>query len=382
MEFKGYKRADGRYGVRNHVLAVSSVSCANGVVDALGRIFPDIVTVQHAYGCGYGPDDWGTSFTMLSGLANHPNVGAVLAIGLGCELLKAEHLVDAVKGKPAEALVIQQMGSAAATKRGIDIIEGFIRQLAGQQRETAPLCELLVGLKCGGSDAFSGVTANPSLGVAADMLVGEGAAVVMGEVTEMIGTDHILKGRCDSPELGEKLQKLILGHEKYVKDALGELAGMVIAPGNIDGGLSSITEKSLGCNAKSGSTPIREVVDYSARPTRKGLIIMDTPGYDIDAMAGMAGGGTQVIVFTTGRGTPVGFPAVPVIKVSSNSTTFHNMQGDIDVNAGSILDAGKTVKDVGREIFECIVRAAGGGLTSAEINKSSVFNCLKKGATF
>jgi altronate dehydratase large subunit len=204
----------------------------------------------------------------------------------------------------------------------------------------------------------------------------------MGEVTEMIGTDHILKGRCDSPELGEKLQKLILGHEKYVKDALGELAGLVIAPGNIDGGLSSITEKSLGCNAKSGTTPIREVVDYSARPTKKGLIIMDTPGYDIDAMAGMAGGGAQIIVFTTGRGTPVGFPAVPVIKVSSNSNTFKNMQGDIDVNAGSILDAGKTVGDVGREIFECIVRTAGGSLTSAEINKSSVFNCLKHGATF
>jgi altronate dehydratase large subunit len=382
MEFKGYKRADGRYGVRNHVLVVSSVSCANGVVDALGRIFPDIVTVQHAYGCGYGPDDWGTSFKMLSGLVNHPNVGAVLAIGLGCELLKAEHLIDAVKGKPAEALVIQQAGSAATTKKGIDIIDRFIKLLERQQREPAPLSGLLVGLKCGGSDAFSGVTANPSLGVAADLLVGEGAAVVMGEVTEMIGTDHILKGRCDSPELGEKLQKLILGHEKYVKDALGELAGLVIAPGNIDGGLSSITEKSLGCNAKSGSTPIREVVDYSARPAGKGLIVMDTPGYDIDAMAGMAGGGAQIIVFTTGRGTPVGFPAVPVIKVSSNSNTFHNMKGDIDVNAGSILDAGKTVRDVGREIFECIVRTANGNPACAEVNRSAVFNCLKQGATF
>ncbi len=133
MEFKGYKRADGRYGVRNHVLVVSSVSCANGVVEALGRIFPDIVTVQHAYGCGYGPDDWGTSFNMLSGLVNHPNVGAVLSIGLGCELLKAEHLVEAVKGKPAEALVIQQAGSAATTRKGIDIVEGFIRQLEGQK---------------------------------------------------------------------------------------------------------------------------------------------------------------------------------------------------------------------------------------------------------
>lgn len=382
MEFKGYKREDGRYGVRNHVLVVSSVSCANGVVGALGRIFPDIVTVQHAYGCGYGPDDWGISFNMLSGLVNHPNVGAVLAVGLGCELLKAEHLAGVVKGKPAEALVIQQTGSAATTKKGIDIIEKFIKQLVGQQREAALLSELLVGLKCGGSDAFSGVTANPSLGVAADMLVGEGASVVMGEVTEMIGTDHILKKRCDSPELGEKLQKLILNHEKHVKESLGELAGMVIAPGNIDGGLSSITEKSLGCNAKSGTTPIREVVDYSARPTRKGLIIMNTPGYDIDAMAGMAGGGAQIIVFTTGRGNPVGFPAVPVIKVSSNSTTFNNMKGDIDVNAGSILEGGKTIKDVGQDIFECIIRTANGSPTSAEINRSEVFNCLKQGPTF
>jgi altronate dehydratase large subunit len=382
MEFKGFKREDGRFGVRNHVLVMSSVSCANGVVDAIGRVFPDIVTVQHAYGCGYGPDDFNTSFNMLGGLVNHPNVGAVLVIGLGCELLKAEYLTAAVKGKPAESLVIQQAGSAATTKKGIDIVEKFISKLGGQKRVPAPLSELLVGLKCGGSDAFSGVTANPSLGAAADMLVREGGSVVMGEVTEMIGTDHILKNRCENPELGEKLQQLICAHEKHVKEALGELAGMVIAPGNIDGGLSSITEKSLGCNAKSGTTPIREVVGYCARPTRNGLIIMNTPGYDIDAMAGMAGGGAQIIVFTTGRGTPAGFPAVPVIKVSSNSATFRNMKGDIDVNAGSILEEGKTIKDVGQEIFECILRTANGSLTSAEINKSQVFNCLKQGPTF
>jgi altronate dehydratase large subunit len=382
MEFKGYKRQDGRYGVRNHVLVLSSVSCANGVVDALGRIFPDVVTVRHAYGCGYGPDDFATSFNMLSGLVNHPNVGAVLVIGLGCELLKAEYLASAVKGRSSEALEIQKAGSAATTKKGIDIIEKFIRQLEGQTRMPAPLSGLLVGLKCGGSDAFSGVTANPSLGAAADMLVGEGASVVMGEVTEMIGTGHILKKRCDSPALGEKLQKLILDHEKNVKGALGELAGMVIAPGNIDGGLSSITEKSLGCNAKSGATPIREVVEYGARPAKKGLVIMNTPGYDIDAMAGMAGGGAQIIVFTTGRGTPAGFPAVPVIKVSSNSATFNKMKGDIDINAGSILEGGESIGDVGREIFECIVRTADGSLTCAEINRSAVFNCLKQGPTF
>jgi len=382
MEFQGYKREDDRYGLRNHVLVVSSVSCANGVVEALGRIFPQIIAVKHAYGCGYGPDDFGTSFNMLKGLVNNPNVGAVLAVGLGCELLKAEYLAGEAKGKPAEALMIQQGGSAAITKKGIDIVEKFISHTKGQKREKAPVSELLVGLKCGGSDAFSGVTANPSLGAAADRLVKEGASVVMGEVTEMIGTDHILKKRCNSPELGEKLQKLIIDHEKEVRIALGELAGMVIAPGNIEGGLSSITEKSLGCNAKSGTTSIMEMVDYAARPTKKGLIIMNTPGYDIDAMAGMAGGGAQIIVFTTGRGTPAGFPCIPVIKVSSNSMTYRNMAGDIDVNAGSILEEGKTIQEVGSEIFDLIVETAGGRLTCAEINKSEPFNCLKQGPTF
>jgi altronate dehydratase large subunit len=382
MEFQGYKRDDGKYGVRNHVLVVSSVSCANGVVDAIGRIFPDVITIQHTYGCGYGPDDFMTSLKVLSGIINNPNVGAVLAVGLGCELLKAEYLAQAAQGKPAEALVIQQAGSAATTRKGIDITEKFLRHLAPQKRVPAPVSELLVGLKCGGSDAFSGVTANPSLGAAADLLVAEGATVVMGEVTEMIGTSHILKKRCVDPELGEKLEKLILDHELHVRTSLGELAGLVIAPGNMDGGLSSITEKSLGCNAKSGTTTINELVEYGARPTKKGLIIMNAPGYDIDCMSGMASGGAQIIVFTTGRGTPAGFPAVPVIKVSSNSNIYNNMVGDIDVNAGSILEEGKTIKEVGREILDLCLKVAGGELTSAEVNRSTPFSCLKTGPTF
>ena len=382
MEFQGYRRDDGKYGVRNHVLVVSSVCCANGVVDAIGRIFPDVITIQHTYGCGYGPDDFMTSMKVLQGIINNPNVGAALVVGLGCELLKAEYLAQAAQGKPAEALVIQQAGSTATTKKGIDIAEKFIRNLARQKRMPAPVSELLVGLKCGGSDAFSGVTANPSLGAAADLLIAEGATVVMGEVTEMIGTSHILKKRCADPELGAKLEKLILDHEQHVRTSLGELAGLVIAPGNMDGGLSSITEKSLGCNAKSGTTAINELVDYGTVPTKKGLIIMNAPGYDIDCMAGMASAGAQIIVFTTGRGTPAGFPSVPVIKVSSNSNIYRNMVGDIDINAGSILDEGTTIKDVGREIFELCLKVAGGEATRAEINRSTPFSCLKTGPTF
>ncbi len=382
MVFRGFRREDGRYGVRNHILVVSSVACANGVVDELGRLFPNIITVKNAYGCGYGPEDFKTSLNVLGGLVNHPNVGAVLVIGLGCELLKAEYLAGMVSGKPVEALTIQDAGSRATTEKGIIYIDRFALELEKHKRIEACVGELLVGLKCGGSDAFSGVTANPALGVAADMLVHEGAGVIMGEITEMIGTDHILKKRCRTPELGEELQKLILGHEDRVKKALGELAGLVIAPGNMDGGLSSITEKSLGCNAKAGSSMVVELVEYACRPARKGLIIMNTPGYDIDAMAGMAAGGAHIIVFTTGRGTPAGFPAVPVIKVSSNSNIFRKMTGDIDIDAGAVLEAGRSIDSIGKEIFDCIIETANGRLTCAEINRSEPFNYLKQGMTF
>lgn len=183
-------------------------------------------------------------------------------------------------------------------------------------------------------------------------------------------------------QLGNRVEKMIFNQEKQVHDALGKLAGLVIAPGNIDGGLSSITEKSLGCIAKSGSTPINELIAYGNRPSKKGLVVMDTPGYDIDSMAGMASAGAQMIIFTTGRGTPAGFPAVPVIKVSSNTQTYRNMTGDIDINAGSILDESKSVEAAGRDIFDFSLRVASGTATRAEINKSIPFNCLKQGPTF
>ena len=382
MQFHGFKREDGRYGVRNHIIVLSSVCCANGVVAAIEREFPDIITVQNAYGCAFGPQDALTMFVVLTGLANNPNVGAALIVGLGCEIFPAKNYVEAISGKPVEAVVIQDGGSAATTRKGIEIIAGFKKHLSVQKRVDAPFSDLIIGLKCGGSDAFSGVTANPAVGSAADLLVGAGATAVMGEVTEMIGTAHILKKRCVDSKLGNEIEKLINDHEKEVHEALGDFAGLVISPGNMDGGLSSITEKSLGCNAKSGTTAIKELLAYGAVPSKKGLVIMNTPGYDIDAMAGMAAGGAQIILFTTGRGTPAGFPAVPVIKISSNSQTFGRMEGDIDINAGSILDDGKSIDDVGHEIFEHIRRVADGELTCAEINRSIPFNYLKQGMTF
>ncbi|MGB2798522.1 MAG: UxaA family hydrolase [Dehalococcoidia bacterium] len=383
MEFPGYKREDGRFGVRNHVLVMSSVCCANGVVDAIGRALPEVVTVTHAYGCGYGPEDFSVSQRVLSGMVNNANVGAVLVIGLGCEMLKAESLVQSAQGKPAEALVIQKAGgSAATTARGIEFATEFLKELKAQERVSAPVSELVVGLECGGSDALSGVTANPSVGAAADRFVNEGATVILGETTEMIGTAHILKRRCATAELGERVERLVNDCEKQVRAALGPLAGMVIAPGNIEGGLSSITEKSLGCIMKAGTTPINEVLQYAHRPSKRGLVIMDTPGFDIDSMSGFAAGGAQIIIFTTGRGSTAGFPAVPVVKVASNSKTYHSMRGDMDVNAGSIIDDGRTIDQVGQEIFDLAICVAGGEQTCAEINKSAAFSYLKQGPTF
>jgi altronate dehydratase large subunit len=378
MEFKGYKRQNGEFGVRNHILVTSSISCANGVVAALGRQFPDVIAVQNAYGCGTGLDDASTGWLAIAGLMNNPNVGAALIIGLGCEIIQAQLFADAVKGKPVEVLKIQGAGSEATTRKGAEIIKKFQKQLISQKRVTAPCSELLIGLKCGGSDALSGVTANPAVGAAADLFVAEGAGAMITEVTEMIGTAHILKRRCVTPELGEKVENLIIEHEKKVQELLGPLAGMVISPGNMDGGLSSIVEKSLGCITKAGSTPIVDCVGYGHKATKKGMMIMEGPGYDIEAMVGLAASGAQIIIFTTGRGTPAGTPAVPVIKVSTNTKTFLEMKGDIDINAGSVIDEGKSVGDVGKEIFNFTLAVANGKLTCAEVNKSEPFSYLKE----
>ncbi len=383
MEFSGYRRKDGRVGVRNHVLVMSSVSCANGVVEAIGRALPEVIVITHSYGCGYGPEDINVSLRTLSGILNNPNVGAALVVGLGCEVLTAGLLTQSVGHKPVKTLVIQESGgSAATTEKGIEIAKTYLHVLERQQREDVPVSELIVGLECGGSDAFSGISANPAVGAAADRFVREGATVILSETTEMIGTAHILKRRCATPELGKQVEKLVNDHEQHVRRSLGELAGMVISPGNMDGGISSITEKSLGCIMKGGTTPINQVVEYAVRPSASGMVIMDTPGYDIDSMAGMAAGGAQIIIFTTGRGSIAGFPAVPVIKVASNTRTYTNMSGDMDVNAGSIVDGEKTIDDVGREIFDVCMNVARGETTCAEKNRTAVFNYLKQGPTF
>jgi altronate dehydratase large subunit len=382
--FQGWRRADGCMGIRNHCLVLSTVACAAGVVREVGRRLPNVVAVEHAHGCGRGGPDLGLQIKTLAGLVQNPNVGAAVLVGLGCEVVSAALLkgVLARSGKPLETVVIQEVGGS---RKAADQAEALARRLLGEleslPRGKGTAADLTVGLECGGSDTFSGLTANPAVGKAADRLVGLGGTAILAETTEMIGALGPLLKSAGSQEVAAKLRANVDRQEARTREILGPLAGTVLAPGNVESGLTTIAEKSLGCIAKGGSSPIREVVDYGDRPSSKGLVVMDTPGYDIESLAGMAAAGAQVILFTTGRGTPVGFPAVPVIKISSNSQLFETMPDDIDLDAGSIL-AGKSIGEVGEQILDLLLRVARGEKTRAEINGQAVFAIAQEGPAF
>ena len=376
--FSAFVRPDGSVGARNHVAVIPSVACANGVVSAIAREVPEVVPLLHGHGCGRGGEDLGLHFRTLANLAANPNVFGALVVGLGCEVVKAEYLAERFShtGKPVEFLNIQdEGGSRRAAARGAGIARALLAASAKADREEVPLERVVLGLECGGSDAFSGVTANPAVGLVADWLVEEGGTVILTETTEMIGTAHILARRSRDGEVAGRVTSIIAEAERRTHEILGPLAAQVIAPGNMDGGMSSIREKSLGCILKGGSTAINEVVDYGEPPREKGLVIMDGPGYDVESMAGLAASGCQAMIFTTGRGNPLGFPLLPVIKVATTSRLFYSMEDDMDVNAGVVLE-GSSLEDVADEIRSLLLRVLSGERTRAEINRQDGILCL------
>jgi altronate dehydratase large subunit len=382
--FQGWRRADGRVGIRNHCVVLATVACAAGVVREVGRRLPAVVAVEHAHGCGRGGPDLGLQIKTLAGLVQNPNVGAAVLVGLGCEVLSAALLKVTLgsSGKPLETVIIQDVGgSSKAADQAEALARRLLGELEGLPRDGGTAEDLMVGLECGGSDTFSGLTANLAVGKAADRLVEMGGTVILAETTEMIGALEPLLKSAGTEEVAAKLRAKVERQEARAREILGPLFDPGLAPGNIESGLTTIAEKSLGCIAKGGSSPIREVVDYGDRPSRKGLVVMDTPGYDIESLAGMATAGVQAILFTTGRGTPVGFPAVPVIKISSNSELFEAMPDDIDLDAGTIL-AGKTTSQVGEQILDTLLRVARGERTRAEINGQAVFGIAQAGPAF
>jgi len=367
----GYRRPDGRVGVRNHLLVVPTVICASVVAERVAAAVPPRgAALPHLAGCGQlGPDMYLTHET-LAAYCGHPNVGAVLVIALGCEQVVAQYLADSARraGKPAEIIAIQsEGGTVRATARGIEVATRLAAALDRDERASIDLASLILCVKCGGSDYTSGLAANPALGRVADRLVDAGGTAVLGEIAEIMGAEHLLAARATSPDTGARLIQIISRVEGEAR-ALGlDIRGTQPSPGNIRGGLTTIEEKSLGATHKGGEhTPLSDVVPYSGRITRRGLTVMDTPGLDVESVTGMVGGGAQVVVFTTGLGTPTGNPIAPVIKITGNARTAVSMADNLDLDVSGILDDRETLDAAADRLFTEVIDVCSGKLTAAE----------------
>jgi len=370
MNFLGYRRDNGRAGTRNHVLIFPTVVCASTVAQMISSKAPGTVYAIHPCGCGHVGEDKEQVIRTMVGFTGHPNVAGVLLVGNGCELITPDVIAEelAKVGQRVETISVQDAGGTTkCVEEGKRLAEKLLTEASGINRESVDISELILGLECGGSDAFSGLTANPAAGIASDLLVAEGGTAIFTETSEMLGAEQILSKRAAGAEVERDIYGIIAAAEAKAKSMGVDIRGSQPAPGNIEGGLTTIEEKSLGCIRKGGSTTIMQVIKYAERPIKKGLVIMDGTALDVMSNIGLIASGAQVIVFTTGRGTPVGTPIAPVIKVSTNSNTYHRMKENIDINAGVIVDGKDTLHSVGEQIFDEVLEVASGKLTKAEI---------------
>jgi altronate hydrolase len=380
--FEGYARPDGKTGTRNYIGVLTSVNCsasvAKFIAEAVNRSdlladYPQIdgvVAFVHGTGCGLAA--YGEGFDVLRrtqwGYATHPNLGAALMVGLGCEVFQIDRMKDEyglVEGDHFQTMTIQAIGGTKKTvAEGVERIKAMLPVAARARRETRPASEITLALQCGGSDGYSGITANPALGSAADLLVKHGGTAVLAETPEIYGAEHLLTRRAANRTVGEKLVARIKWWEAYTQRNGGEMNNNP-SPGNKAGGLTTILEKSLGAAAKGGTTTLRAVYEYAEPVKEKGFVFMDTPGYDPVGATGQVAGGSNVMCFTTGRGSAFGCKPTPSIKLATNSDVYARMIDDMDINCGDILD-GVSIEDKGREIFGRVLSAASGVRTKSE----------------
>ncbi len=380
--FQGYRRANGKIGTRNYIGIMTSVNCsatvAGFIADEINRsgILKDyrnidgVVALKMDNGCVI--DFRGAIFDILKrtswGYATNPNMGGILMVGLGCEGFQIPRFKEAygiVEGNTFRTMTIQETGGTRKTvDAGVAAVKEMLPFVNDVKRETCHASELILALQCGGSDGYSGITANPSLGAAVDILVRQGGTAILSETPEIYGAEHLLTRRAATREVGEKLVEVIHWWEDYTKRNLMEMNNNP-SPGNKLGGLSTILEKSLGAAAKGGTTTLREVYRYAEQVTAKGFVFMDTPGYDPVSATGQVAGGANMLCFTTGRGSAYGCKPVPSIKLATNSDVYRRMIDDMDINCGDVVE-GVSIADKGAEIFAKILQVASGETTKSE----------------
>jgi altronate dehydratase len=384
--FLGYQRENGDVGTRNYVAVIATSNCSSHVVSGIAERLKHVtrethgvdgvVAIAHQEGCGHsqGEDTWQLERTM-AGMVYHPNVGAVLMVSLGCEVNQLSLYVGTTqleqqafrKGKLIVGLEMQSSGGTLQTiEKGVEQVEGLIQYCQRMTRTEHPLSKIFMGTNCGGSDAFSGISANPALGYASDLLVRSRGTSVLAEIPECIGAEHLLTRRAADEATGKKIIDVVRWYKDYLS-RFGAKWDDNPSPGNKAGGISNIVEKSLGAVAKGGTTALTAVYRYAERIQKTGFVLMNTPGYDPVSLTGIAAGGANVIVFTTGRGSGIGFPVVPVIKVSSNSRIAESMRDNIDINAGTIIEGKETVEQVGQRIFDKVRQVCSGERTKSEL---------------
>ena len=362
MEFMGWKRPDGRVGVRNHVLILPASVCASDVTDQISHRVAGTVSFHNQNGCSQVPSDQQLTMDIMAGYAANPNVWGTLVVSLGCENCQMDLVVEAIRertNKPIRQLIIQKEGGTLKTvEAGVRIAREMVEEASREKRTPADISDIILGTECGGSDPTSGLAANPLVGMLSDWLVEQGATSILSETPELIGAERILARRAVTEEVGKQIYDIIYRYEEAMARVGEKIREGNPSPGNKAGGITSLEEKSLGCIHKSGHAQIQAVYDYAKQVDKRGLVVMDTPGNDPSSVAGMVAGGAQVVVFTTGRGTPTGHPLVPVIKITGNRETYAVMSDNIDVDASPLIyepQNKQQLLDATTQLFEDVI---------------------------
>lgn len=370
--FWGYKRSDGRIGIRNHVLLLPCSVCASDTTRKISNKVEGTVTFNMQLGCSQLGKDFEYTLDTLAGFAANPNIYGTILVALGCENAQLKIVKEEIEkrtNKPLDSVVIQEVGGTIrAIEKATTYAQNMVSEAQKLKREEFPISKLIMGTECGGSDPTSGLASNVLIGSLSDKMVEYGATTVLSETTEFIGAEHILARRAKNEEVKQRIYDIVNRYEEHIKMNTGEeVREGNPSPGNKEGGLTTLEEKSLGCIHKGGTTTVNAVYDYSKQlKTSEGLVIMDTPGNDPSSVAGMVAGGCQIIVFSTGRGTPTGNPIAPVIKITGNRETAKTMKDNLDWDASPAIYGEKSMKELSDEYFEELIDFCNGKLTKAE----------------